>query len=107
MPDNSVNDDLFDSNLKIESEIRLDEPEMYKVILHNDNYTTMDFVIEVLIDVFHMPAAKATKIMLDVHNKGAGVCGVYTRDIAETKVGQVHDIAKSREFPLKCSYEEA
>lgn len=100
-------DDAFNSGLKIESEKKLDEPKMFRVILHNDHYTTMDFVIEVLIKIFHMPAAKATKIMLDVHKKGAGVCGVYTLDIAITKVNQVHQMAKAREFPLKCSYEEA
>jgi len=67
----------------------------------------MDFVVEVLMKIFHMPAAKAVQVMLDVHKKGAGMCGVYTLDIAVTKVGQVHQMAKSREFPLKCSYEEA
>ena len=80
---------------------------MYKVLLHNDHYTTMDFVIEVLIKVFKMPSQKATKIMLDVHKKGIGICGVYTFDIAVTKVNQVHNMAKAKDFPLKCSYEEA
>jgi ATP-dependent Clp protease adaptor protein ClpS len=67
----------------------------------------MDFVVEVLMLVFHKPAAEATKIMLDVHKKGAGMCGVYTYDIASTKVTLVHKMAKLREFPLKCSLEEA
>jgi ATP-dependent Clp protease adaptor protein ClpS len=67
----------------------------------------MDFVVEVLMIVFHKVAAEATKIMLDVHKKGAGVCGVYTYDIASTKVSVVHNMAKRREFPLKCSLEEA
>ena len=80
---------------------------MFRVILHNDHYTTMDFVVEVLMKVFHKTASEAIKIMLDVHRKGAGVCGVYTYDIAVTKVAQVHQMAKKGEFPLKCSYEEA
>ncbi|MCX5843141.1 MAG: ATP-dependent Clp protease adaptor ClpS [Deltaproteobacteria bacterium] len=80
---------------------------MYRVILHNDHYTTMDFVVEVLMIVFHKAAAEATKVMLDVHKKGAGICGVYTYDIASTKVSVVHTMAKRREFPLKCSLEEA
>ena len=80
---------------------------MYRVFLHNDDYSTMDFVIEVLISIFHRPAADATRIMLDVHKKGKGVCGVYTYDIAVTRVARVHQLAKKREFPLKCSLEEA
>jgi len=99
---NDLNEDL-----KLEFEKKIDEPKMYKVLIYNDHYTTMDFVVEVLIKVFHLPAAEATKIMLDVHKKGAGVCGVYTRDIAVTKVSQVHEMARSRNFPLKSSYEEA
>jgi ATP-dependent Clp protease adaptor protein ClpS len=83
------------------------EPKMYRVILHNDDYTTMDFVIDVLISVFHKPAAEAMQIMLDVHKKGKGICGAYTYDIAATKVSQVHELAMRREFPLKCSLEEA
>lgn len=80
---------------------------MFRVILHNDHYTTMDFVVEVLISVFHKPAAEATRIMLDVHRKGKGICGVYTYDIASSKVSLVHSMAKEREFPLRCSMEEA
>lgn len=82
------------------------EPKMYRVLLHNDDYTTMDFVVEVLVCVFHKPAAEATKIMLDVHKKGKGLCGVYTYDIAATKVSLVHRLARKREFPLKCSLDE-
>ncbi len=106
MPDNSGADSRFDEDLGIETEKKLDEPKMYRVFLHNDHYTTMDFVIEVLMKVFHMPAQKATKVMLDVHKSGIGVCGVYTFDIALTKVSQVHQMARERMFPLKSSYEE-
>jgi ATP-dependent Clp protease adaptor protein ClpS len=94
-----------------EGEVRSDqeicEPNLYRVILCNDDYTTMDFVIEILIVVFHKPAAEATRIMLDVHKKGKGLCGIYTYDIATTKIDRVHQLARKREFPLKCSLEEA
>jgi ATP-dependent Clp protease adaptor protein ClpS len=96
---------LPDSDAQSDQEIR--EPKQYRVVLHNDDYTTMDFVVEVLIAVFHKPIVEATKIMLDVHKKGKGICGVYTYDIAATKADQVHQMAKLREFPLKCSLEEA
>ena len=81
-------------------------PKMYRVILHNDDYSTMEFVIEVLVSIFHKAAADATRIMLDVHKKGKGICGVYPYDIAATRVARVHHLAKQREFPLKCSLEE-
>lgn len=96
---------LPEGDVRDEQEIR--EPRLYRVILHNDDYTTMDFVIEILISVFHKPAAEATRIMLDVHKKGKGICGVYHYDIAATKIAQVRQLACQREFPLKCSLEEA
>jgi ATP-dependent Clp protease adaptor protein ClpS len=106
MPKNSDPGTMFNGDVKLEPDVVLQEPKMYRVILHNDHYTTMEFVVEVLRKVFHKPAAEATKIMLDVHKKGKGMCGVYTFDIASTKVAQVHYMAKQREFPLKCSLEE-
>lgn len=96
---------LPEGDVRSEEEIR--EPKQYRVILHNDDYTTMDFVIEVLVTVFHKSTAEATKIMLDVHKRGKGICGVYTYDIAATKAARVHQMAGIREFPLKCSLEEA
>lgn len=95
----------FDSDLLEEVEDELHEPEMYNVILHNDHYTTMDFVVEVLQVVFHKTTIEATKIMLDVHRKGKGAVGVFTYDIASTKAAQVMQMAKEREYPLKCSIE--
>lgn len=86
---------------------RLQEPKLYRVILHNDDYTTMDFVVKVVMAVFHKPAAEATKVMLDVHRRGKGIVGVYTRDIAQTRVSQVHEMARQGEFPLRASCEEA
>jgi ATP-dependent Clp protease adaptor protein ClpS len=107
MPKNPDPDTQYNGDIKLDPDTVLQEPKMYRVILHNDHYTTMDFVVEVLMIVFYKAAAEATKIMLDVHKKGAGVCGVYTYDIASTKVSVVHNMAKRREFPLKCSLEEA
>ena len=82
------------------------EPSMYKVILHNDDYTTMEFVVEILIMVFGKSLEKATEIMLNVHHKGQGICGLYTREIAETKVETVHHMAGNRGFPLKSTMEK-
>jgi ATP-dependent Clp protease adaptor protein ClpS len=107
MPKNSDPGAMFDGDVKLEPDVVLQEPKMYRVILHNDHYTTMEFVVEVLVNVFHKPAAEATKIMLDIHRKGKGMCGVYTFDIASTKVSRVHYMAEQNEFPLRCSLEEA
>lgn len=98
---------INETNLTFKDSLDLKEPPLYKVIMHNDHYTTMDFVIEMLVTVFHKPAAEATTIMLDVHKKGAGMCGIYTRDIAQTKVEEVHTHAREHSFPLRCSIEPA
>src|SRR5512146_1430220 len=81
-------------------------PRMYKVILFNDDYTTMDFVIEVLERFFAMNRERAMQIMLKVHNEGSAVCGVYSYDVAETKVAQVSEFAKQQGHPLRCGMEE-
>lgn len=90
-----------------ENEIELKEPKKYKVILLNDDYSTMDFVIGVLLDIFHKPFDEAVNIMLKVHKEGRGVCGVYSYDIAETKIAQVRSEAKKNSFPLRAIMEEA
>ncbi|HIJ54644.1 MAG TPA: ATP-dependent Clp protease adapter ClpS [Deltaproteobacteria bacterium] len=82
------------------------EPPMYKVLLHNDNYTTMEFVVEILIYVFHKRVEEATRIMLNVHKQGVGICGAYPFEVAETKVDTVHLLAREKGFPLKCSMEK-
>ncbi len=82
------------------------EPAMFKVLLLNDDYTTMEFVVEVLMQIFAKTLEAATEIMLNVHQKGIGVCGVYPLEIAETKVEAVHSLAKERGFPLRCTLEE-
>lgn len=93
-----------DLESKVEEDLQ--EPPMFRVLLHNDDYTTMEFVVEVLRIVFHKSPAEATHIMLLVHKNGMGVCGVYTGEVAETKVEMVHHLARKNGFPLKCSMEE-
>ncbi len=81
------------------------KPRLYKVILNNDDYTPMEFVVHILEDFFTMDRAKATRIMLDVHNSGKGICGVFPKDIAETKTLQVNNYSKKHNHPLMCSME--
>ena len=88
----------------IEEDIR--EPFMYKVLIHNDDYTTMEFVVAILMSVFNKSMDEATIIMLNVHKKGIGLCGVYTYEVAETKVNTVHTVARKEGFPLKCTMEK-
>lgn len=80
---------------------------MYRVLMHNDDYTTMDFVVAVLVVIFGKPFDEAERIMLNVHRKGVGICGVYPQEIAETKIAQVHERAQESGFPLRCSMEPA
>ena len=84
----------------------LTEPPMYKVLLLNDDYTTMDFVVDVLKYVFQKSTEEATQIMLNVHNNGVGVCGIYPYEVAETKVNTVDALAREHGFPLKCTMEK-
>lgn len=90
-----------------EAKPKLKRPPMYKVILLNDDYTPMDFVVMVLQRIFGMTEEKATQIMLHVHTRGIGICGVFTRDIAETKVALVNQLARENQHPLKCTMEKA
>lgn len=93
--------------LELEGELLVKEPEQYKVILLNDDYTSMDFVVEVLMSIFHKTYQEAEQIMLDIHRKDRGVCGVYTYEIAETKIMQVSRLAREQGYPLKATMEEA
>lgn len=83
-----------------------EEPSRFKVLLHNDDYTTMDFVVMILQSVFNKDLETATEIMLNVHKRGVGVAGIYSRDVAETKVAVVHELSRKNEHPLKCTMEE-
>ncbi|CAK8713008.1 ATP-dependent Clp protease adapter ClpS [Desulfobulbus sp. F1] len=91
----------------VKERIKLQEPPQYKVLLHNDDYTTMDFVVMILELIFSKNTAEATAIMLSVHHQGRGVAGIYTREIGETKVAEVHQLARKNQYPLKCSLERA
>ncbi len=84
---------------------RVEEPKKFKVILLNDDYTTMEFVVWVLVNVFHHSQAQSTRIMLHIHNEGVGVAGIYSREVAETRVAQVEQVAKEAGHPLQCIME--
>jgi len=89
-----------------ETDSAVKRPELYRVVLHNDDYTTMEFVVQVLETVFLKHPAEAYRVMMQVHVEGHGVCGVYPLEIAETKAATVHDLARERGFPLRASVEE-
>jgi ATP-dependent Clp protease adaptor protein ClpS len=93
-------------DVSIETDEEVVEPSMYRVLLHNDDYTTMDFVIEILIGIFHKTFEQSTLIMLNVHKAGTGLCGVYTFEVAETKVDAVQKLSRENGFPLKCTMEK-
>jgi len=91
--------------IRPKSDRKLARPSMWKVILHNDDYTTREFVVAILKSVFHRSEEEAVATMLHVHERGLGVAGIYTHDIAETKVERVRSLAKENEFPLLCTME--
>jgi ATP-dependent Clp protease adaptor protein ClpS len=97
-----------DSEIKQDVSIdsKNDPPPLYKVILHNDDYTSMEFVVEILVSIFGKSLEKATQMMLNVHNKGKEICGIYPRQIAETKIETVHNLASNKGFPLKSTMEK-
>jgi len=96
-----------DGLLLVEPEAKTKAPPFFKVVLLNDDFTPMDFVVFIIKDVFHRIHEEAVGIMLEIHHQGAGVCGVYTRDVAETKVELVTTIARRSEYPLQCRVEKA
>jgi ATP-dependent Clp protease adaptor protein ClpS len=96
-----------DCSTVTENRSEIAEPPLYHVILLNDDFTTMEFVIQALQQVFHKPLPEATKIMLEVHKKGRGVAGTYIRDVARTKAERVMHLAFRENFPLKCILEKA
>jgi ATP-dependent Clp protease adaptor protein ClpS len=109
---NMENDSMNGYGPELEEEViyqtrdDIDEPSMYKVLLHNDDYTTMEFVVEILMFVFKKSPEEAVEIMLNVHHKGIGVCGVYPYEVSETKVKTVDALARENGFPLKCTMEK-
>ncbi|HSQ83631.1 MAG TPA: ATP-dependent Clp protease adapter ClpS [Desulfobacterales bacterium] len=108
MEDDSMNGYSPELEEDVVSEVRddIDEPSMFKVLLHNDDYTTMEFVVEILMLVFKKSPEDAVRIMLNVHHKGIGICGIYTFEVSETKVNTVHTLARQYGFPLKCTMEK-
>jgi len=90
-----------------EAKPKLHVPPMYKVIIHNDDYTPMEFVVQILEKFFSMNREKATQIMIHVHTQGKGICGVFTKDIAETKVAMVNEFSRTHQHPLLCDMETA
>lgn len=106
LPDGDEGDDAQGAVIT-EKRVKAQRPSLYKVLLHNDDYTPMDFVIDILEGVFHKTHAEATEIMLNVHHKGIGVCGLFPYEIAETKVAQVTELARENEHPLQCTMERA
>ena len=106
MSDNNKFDNDFDSGVVTEKKPKTKKPSLYKVLMLNDDYTPMEFVIEVLEKYFGKGTEEATQIMLHVHQKGIGICGVYTYDIAETKAVQVTNYARKYEHPLQLQLEK-
>ena len=100
-------DSQFEEAAVAEAAERVEEPPLFRVLLHNDDYTTMDFVVWVLETVFNMTEDRALEVMLNVHLRGTGVAGVYTFEIAETKVDRAIALARENEFPLLCTMERA
>jgi ATP-dependent Clp protease adaptor protein ClpS len=94
-----------DTQIISETRQQTKKPKLYKVLLHNDDYTTMEFVVWLLMEVFHHDHRAAFDIMMKVHKTGLGVAGVYSREVAETKVGRTIQLARQHEFPLECSME--
>lgn len=101
-----VNTPELETQERTQDDQQTQEPPFYRVLLHNDDYTTMAFVIEIIMGVFKRNLADATRIMMNVHRKGIGVCGTYPYEIAETKVDTVEMLARASGFPLKCSMEK-
>ncbi len=100
------NDYAQEESVLTEDETRLEKPPLYKVLIHNDNFTTMEFVIYVLHNIFQLSESESVRIMLNVHVRGVGVAGIYPFEIAEMKVAKVTSLAQANEFPLLCTIEK-
>jgi len=106
--DHDLDDDGYDGGLAVEeNKPKLKPPRQYKVVINNDDFTPMEFVVQILVMFFAMDDASATRVMMSVHTKGKGICGTYSFDIAETKVDQVNEFSRLNQHPLLCTLEEA
>ena len=101
----AIDEHSFEEDVITKKREEVEKPPLYRVVLHNDDYTTMEFVVLVLQKFFYKNETEANHIMLNVHKKGRGTAGIYTFEVAETKLSQVHSFAKSQQHPLKCSLE--
>ena len=100
---NAIDEEI---SIKEKIEIKMKTPSKYKVIIHNDDYTSMEFVVQVLVGVFKKQVVEATKVMFDVHKKGSGIAGIYSHDLAVTKIDQTMEMCEESGFPLKLTLEE-
>jgi ATP-dependent Clp protease adaptor protein ClpS len=105
-PDDGNNDENPTSGVAVQTRAKTKRPSMYKVLMLNDDYTPMEFVVHVLERFFSKTREEATQVMLHVHRRGVGVCGVYTYEVAETKVNQVTEFARRNQHPLRCTLEK-
>ena len=105
-PPSQINNDDIEVGVAIKERPKTKRPSMYKVLMLNDDYTPMEFVVYVLQSFFEMPNDMAMQVMLHVHQRGVGICGVYTYEVAETKVAQVMNLAKENQHPLQCTIEK-
>ncbi|AEF84007.1 ATP-dependent Clp protease adaptor protein ClpS [Treponema primitia ZAS-2] len=96
-----------ETDLAAKKKEKLSEPEDFRVVILNDHFTTMEFVVEILMGIFHKSVEEANRLMLEIHRKGRSIAGVYSWDIAQTKAEQVHTLARQNEFPLRCVVEKA
>jgi len=96
----------FEGWVETDDRTKVKEPPLYKVLLHNDDYTSMEFVVLLLEKIFNKTTPEATRIMLNIHQQGIGIAGVYHKEVAETKIAIVHDLAQKNEYPLRCSLEK-
>jgi ATP-dependent Clp protease adaptor protein ClpS len=104
--DNQNNDEGTASGVAVQTRAKTKRPSMYKVLMLNDDYTPMEFVVHVLERFFSKSREEATQVMLHVHRRGVGICGVYTYEVAETKVNQVTEFARRNQHPLRCTLEK-
>lgn len=102
----SKNNAGTETGISVYTQKKVTEPTLYRVLLHNDDYTSMDFVVDILVMIFRKTEGEATQIMLNVHKDGIGICGIYPYEVAETKVETVHSLAAENGYPLKCTMEK-
>lgn len=105
--ENTINQNSLENDSVLEIEkLKIKEPSLYRVLLHNDDYTSMDFVVDILVQIFQKTIEEATQVMFSVHKKGIGICGVYSKEVAEFRVNKTIRLAREAGFPLLCTMEK-